>query len=312
MRICVTGGSGFLGQHLTKELAGRAHEAVAPTSKDYDLRETTHIKAMLATLKPDVVIHLAARVGGIGANMQSPAVFFYDNAVMGLHLIEESRIYGVKKFVQIGTVCSYPKFTPVPFKEENIWNGYPEETNAPYGLAKKMLLVQLQAYRKQYGFNGIYVIPTNLYGPLDNFDLESSHVIPALIRKCMEAKEEHRDKIVLWGTGKPTRDFLFVEDAARGIADAMESYDDGEPINLGTGQEVSISHLANLIAKIVGFRGEIVFDASKPDGQPRRRVDTTRAAEKINWKPRIPLEEGLKKTIEWYRKQTNVRPGRAL
>lgn len=306
MRVCITGGSGFLGQHLTKELVNRAYDVAAPTSKDYDLRETARIKMVLDKFNPDVVIHLAARVGGIGANMQYPAIFFYDNAVMGLHLIEQSRIYGIKKFVQIGTVCSYPKFTSVPFKEEDIWNGYPEETNAPYGLAKKMLLVQLQAYRKQYGFNGIYIIPTNLYGPLDNFDLASSHVIPALIRKCIEAIEGNSDKIVLWGTGKPTRDFLFVEDAARGIVDAMEFYNDAEPINLGTGEEVSILDLASLIAKIVGFHGDIVFDASKPDGQPRRCIDIARAREKINWKPKISLEEGLKRTIDWYRKQVNV------
>jgi nucleoside-diphosphate-sugar epimerase len=312
MRVCVTGGSGFLGQHLTKELVNRSYDVVAPTSKDYDLRETALIKMVLNKFNPHVVIHLAARVGGIGANMQYPATFFYDNAVMGLHLIEQSRIYGVKKFVQIGTVCSYPKFTSVPFKEEDIWNGYPEETNAPYGLAKKMLLVQLQAYRKQYGFNGIYIIPTNLYGPLDNFDLAYSHVIPALIRKCIEATEKNSDKIVLWGTGKPTRDFLFVEDAARGIVDAMELYNDAEPINLGTGQEVSILDLVSMIAKIAGFQGEIVFDKSKPDGQPRRCIDTARAKEKINWKPKISLEEGLKRTIDWYRKQVNVNPGKNL
>lgn len=308
MRVYVTGGSGFLGQHLIKELTKRAYDVVATTSKDYDLRETARIKATLDKFNPDTIIHLAARVGGIGANMQYPATFFYDNAVMGLHLIEQSRIYGIKKFVQIGTVCSYPKFASVPFKEEDIWNGYPEETNAPYGLAKKMLLVQIQAYRKQYGFKGIYVIPTNLYGPLDHFDLAYSHVIPALIRKCVEALEKNDDKIVLWGTGKATRDFLFVEDAARGIADAMELYDDAEPINLGTGHEVSILDLANLIAKTVGFHGDIVFDKSKPDGQPRRCIDTTRARKKIHWEPKIPLEEGLKKTIDWYRKQTNVHP----
>lgn len=301
MRVCVTGGAGFLGYHVVKELENRSYNDIfVPRSKDYDLRKCADIRGMVYDCKPDVVIHLAAVVGGIRANQKTPATFFYDNAIMGIQMIEELRIFGVKKLVQIGTVCSYPKFTPVPFREEDLWNGYPEETNAPYGLAKKMLLVQLQAYRRQYGFNGVYVLPTNLYGERDNFDINQGHVIPALIQKCVSAKENKEDKFVVWGTGKPTRDFLYVEDAARGIVDVMEKYDDAEPINLGTGLEVSIRELAHLIAKIVGFNGSIVFDTSSPDGQPRRCLDVTKAREKLGWKPKITLEEGLKRTVNWY------------
>jgi len=299
--VVVTGGAGFLGSFVVEKLRQRgATEIFVPRSRDYDLRDMEAIRRMLADARPDIVIHLAARVGGIGANRAYPAEFFYDNLMMSVPLFHESWKFGVEKFVALGTVCAYPKFTPVPFKEEDLWNGYPEETNAPYGLAKKMLLVQSQAYRQQYGFNSIFLVPVNLYGPRDNFDLESSHVIPALIRKCVEAKERGDDHIVVWGTGKPTREFLYVEDAAEGILLATERYNESDPVNLGSGMEISIRDLVHLIARLTGFEGEIVWDTSKPDGQPRRSLDTSKAERLFGFKAKIPFEEGLRRTIEWY------------
>lgn len=302
-RVTVTGGAGFLGSYVVKKLQERGCRHIfVPRSKDYDLREKEAIVRMYEDSRPDIVIHLAAVVGGIGANQKYPGKFFYDNAIMGIQLIEEARLFEVEKFVCVGTVCAYPKYTPVPFKEEDLWNGYPEETNAPYGLAKKMLLVQLQAYRQEYGLNGIYLLPVNLYGPGDNFDLESSHVIPALIRKCVEAKKNGEGKIVVWGdgNGSPTREFLYVEDAARAVLLATERYNKGEPVNLGAGFEISIKDLVELIAELTGFDGEIAWDTSKPDGQPRRRLDTSRAKEKFGFESKVALREGLKRTIEWY------------
>ncbi|WP_334110168.1 GDP-L-fucose synthase family protein [Thermodesulfitimonas autotrophica] len=300
-RVMVTGGAGFLGSFVVDKLKERGcREVFVPRSREHDLREREVIRRLLRKTRPDVIIHLAARVGGIGANRAHPAEFFYDNLMMGVQLMHESWQAGVEKFVAIGTVCAYPKFTPVPFKEEDFWNGYPEETNAPYGLAKKMLLVQAQAYRQQYGFNAIYLIPVNLYGPRDNFDLETSHVIPALIRKCVEAKEQGQSQIEVWGTGSPTREFLYVEDAAEGILLATERYNGAEPVNLGSGQEISIKELVALIARLTGFTDQITWDTTKPDGQPRRRLDTRRAEEYFGFKAQIPLEEGLRRTIDWY------------
>jgi GDP-L-fucose synthase len=299
--VLVTGGAGFLGSFVVEKLKERGCPHIfVPRSKEYDLRQLDAIKRLLKEVVPDIVIHLAARVGGIGANMAHPAEFFYDNLIMGVQLIHESWKAGVKKFVAIGTICAYPKFTPVPFKEEDLWNGYPEETNAPYGLAKKMLLVQAQAYRKQYGFNAIYLLPVNLYGPKDNFDPESSHVIPALIRKCIEAKRNDQREIVVWGTGKATREFLYVEDAAEGILLATEKYNKSAPVNLGAGFEISIKDLVELIAKLTGFKGNIIWDTSRPDGQPRRMLDVSRAEKEFGFKAKWGFEEGLKKTIEWY------------
>lgn len=300
-RVVVTGGAGFLGSFVVEKLRERGCSQIfVPRSRDYDLREREAIRRLLQDARPHLIFHLAAVVGGIGANRRHPGKFFYDNAIMGVQLIEEARRFGVERFVCVGTVCSYPKFAPVPFREESLWDGYPEETNAPYGLAKKMLLVQLQAYRQEYGFRGIYLIPVNLYGPRDNFDLESSHVIPALIRKCVEAVEEGRDRVVAWGTGEVTREFLYVEDASEAIVQAAERYDGPEPINLGTGEEIRIRDLARLIARLVGFKGEIVWDTTRPDGQPRRRLDVTRARELLGWRAQVPLEEGLRRTIDWY------------
>jgi GDP-L-fucose synthase len=305
-RVVVTGGAGFLGRRVVARLAREgAREIVIPRSSDYDLVKFQDVTRLLETATPDIVIHLAARVGGIGANRQNPGKFFYDNLMMGAQLMEVSRQTGVQKFVAAGTICAYPKFTPVPFKEENLWNGYPEETNAPYGLAKKMLLVQAQAYREQYGFNAVYLLPVNLYGPEDNFDLDTSHVIPAMIRKCVEAVRDGRKEIVLWGTGTPTREFLYVDDAAEGIVLASEKYDSSEPVNIGASREVSISDLANTVARLTGFEGSIRWDASKPDGQPRRALDTTRAEARFGFRARTSLEEGLKKTVAWYQ---HVRP----
>lgn len=301
-RIVITGGAGFLGRFVVEKLRARGCNCIfIPRSKDYDLVEKEGVKKLYADTQPDIVIHLAARVGGIGANQKNPGRFFYDNLMMGAQLIEEGRNYGVEKFVCIGTICAYPKYTPVPFKEEDLWNGYPETTNAPYGMAKKVLLVQLQAYRKQYGFKGIYLLPVNLYGPYDNFDPSASHVIPALIKKCFDAIREGKDEIVVWGTGKATREFLYVEDAAEGILLATERYDDPEPINLGAGFEISIKDLLDKIIELTRFKGRSVWDTSKPDGQPRRMVDTSKATEYFGFKAKIDFHEGLKKTIEWYK-----------
>ena len=300
--IVVTGGAGFLGRHVVDKLRERGCTKVfVPRSRDYDLRTESGIVRMMRDARPDVVIHLAAVVGGIGANRQNPGKFFYDNLIMAVQLIEHARLAGVEKFVAIGTICSYPKFAPIPFKESDLWNGYPEETNAPYGLAKKMMLVQSQAYREQYGFNSIFLLPVNLYGPHDNFDLETSHVIPAIIRKCLDAIEEGRNSVTLWGTGNATREFLYVEDAAEGIVSAAERYDGEEPVNLGSGEEIAIRDLAELIKRETGYRGEIVWDTSKPDGQPRRRLDTSRARELFGFSAKTGLAEGIRATVAWYR-----------
>ena len=300
-KICVTGGAGFLGTHLIRELRSRGAEKIfIPKIEDYDLVDGNAIKRMLADSDPDIIIHLAAHVGGIGANREHPAEFFYDNLMMGVQLIHQAYERGVEKFVAIGTVCAYPKFTPVPFSEDDLWIGYPEETNAPYGLAKKMLLVQSKAYRDQYGYNSIFLLPVNLYGPGDNFDPRSSHVIPALIRKCVEAKDAGEDHIVVWGDGSPTREFIYVTDAARGIALAAERYNESLPVNIGSGFEISIKDLAQKISKLTGFDGELVWDTSKPNGQPRRALDTSRAKEKFGFKAQVDFDEGLKQTIDWY------------
>ncbi|MBR5901186.1 GDP-L-fucose synthase [bacterium] len=301
-RICVTGGLGFLGSHLIDRLKARGCRNVFIADRDkYDLTKEAEIIRMYEEIKPDIVIHLAAVVGGIGANREHPGSFYYLNMVMGAMLIEQARLHNIEKFVALGTICAYPKFTPVPFKETDLWLGYPEETNAPYGLAKKMMMVQLQAYRQEYDFHGIYLLPVNLYGPRDNFDDRSSHVIPALIKKCVEAKEAGLDSIEVWGTGKATREFFYVEDAAEAIALAAERYDGTEPVNLGAGFEISIKDLVELIAKLTGFEGKIVWDSSKPDGQPRRCLDTSRAKEYFGFQAHTNFEEGLKKTIEWYK-----------
>lgn len=300
-RVLVTGGSGFLGTHVVAEIRskGPAH-VFAPRRTDYDLRVDTQVRACIKDLRPDVIIHMAAVVGGIGANRAHPGSFFYDNAMMGIQLVDEARKAGIEKMTILGTICAYPKFTPVPFREEELWNGYPEETNAPYGLAKKILLVQSQAYRQEYGFNSIYLLPVNLYGPHDNFDLESSHVIPALIRKALEAKERGATEMVCWGTGSATREFLFVEDCARAITLATERYNGPEPVNLGSGMEISIRDLSTTIARLCGFEGKLVWDSSKPDGQPRRCLDTSRAKDLFGFQAQVPFEEGLKRTIDWY------------
>lgn len=301
-RVLVSGGAGFLGSYVVEQLRGRGCTQVfVPRSRDYDLVSMDGVNRALADGRPDIVIHLAARVGGIGANRENPGTFFYDNLMMGAQLMEAARQRKVEKFVAIGTICAYPKLTPVPFSEENLWNGYPEETNAPYGLAKKMLLVQSQAYRQQYGFNSIYLLPVNLYGPGDNFDPASSHVIPALIKKCLDAQDAGSAELVAWGTGRATREFLFVEDCARAIVLATEHYDGPEPVNLGAGSEISIKDLLTLIAKLSGFRGEVRWDASKPDGQPRRCLDTRRARDLFGFTAETRFEDGLAKTIEWYR-----------
>lgn len=306
-RVLVTGGHGFLGSHLLDRLRREdCGEIIAPRSREHDLRERDAIRALLRQAHPDMIIHLAALCGGIEANRQRPGVFFFDNAIMGIQLIEEARLAGVAKTVILGTVCAYPKFAPVPFREEEIWNGYPEETNAPYGLAKKMQLVQLQAYRQQYGFRGIYLLPVNLYGPRDNFDLTTSHVIPALIRKMEEAKAAKAPRVALWGTGAPSREFLYAEDCAEGILLAAERYDQPEPVNLGTGREITIRNLAELIRKGTGYTGELQWDPTKPDGQPRRCLDTARAKRAFGFEASTPLEEGIRRTIEWYRKSCKL------
>lgn len=300
-RVVVTGGGGFLGSYVVEQLRARGcQHIVVPRSKDYDLVHMDAVKALYADATPDMVIHLAARVGGIGANQANPGRFFYDNLMMGTQLMEVGRRRQVKKFVAIGTICAYPKFAPIPFREEDMWNGYPEETNAPYGLAKKMMLVQSQAYRQQYGFNSIVLFPVNLYGPRDNFDLETSHVIPALIRKCAIAREAGRAEIVLWGDGTPTREFLFVEDAAEGILQAAEHYNESSPLNLGTGEEVTIKELAHMIAGEVGYSGRISWDTTKPNGQPRRCLDVGRIKRILGFEAKHSLRDGLRKTIRWF------------
>lgn len=301
-RITVTGGSGFLGGYILEGLAARgARNVTVPESAEYDLTRMQDVVRMYDDMKPDMVIHLAARVGGIGANMAHPGKFFYDNLMMGVQLMDEGRRRGLEKFVALGTICAYPKFTPVPFREEDLWNGYPEETNAPYGLAKKMLLVQSQSYRREYGFNSIYLLPVNLYGPRDNFNPETSHVIPALIRKCFEAIDRGEDQITVWGTGKASREFLFAADAAEGILLAAERYDDSEPVNLGACFEITIRELVGKIAELCGFTGEIRWDTDKPDGQPRRKLDTSRAWARFGFRAGTGFDEGLRKTIDWYR-----------
>jgi GDP-L-fucose synthase len=300
-RICVTGGAGFLGTHLIRTLKEHgAREIFVPQYPEYDLVREADIIRMIDTAKPDIIIHLAAKVGGIGANREKPGEFFYDNLMMGVQLIHQSWLKGVEKFVAIGTICAYPKYTPIPFKEEDLWNGYPEETNAPYGLAKKMLLVQSQAYREQYGYNSIFLLPVNLYGPGDNFNPASSHVIPALIRKYLEAKEQGADEIIAWGDGSPTREFIYVEDAAEGIALATQNYNSSEPVNIGSSFEISIKDLTETIARLTGFNGTIRWDTTKPNGQPRRKLDTTRAREAFGFAAKTDFEEGLKRTIAWY------------
>jgi GDP-L-fucose synthase len=309
-RICVTGGAGFLGSYVLEKLGERgASDIFVPHIEDYDLVQPDGVRRMLDDARPNLVIHLAANVGGIGANRERPAEFFYDNAMMGVQLIHESWKAGVDKVVTIGTVCAYPKFTPVPFKEEAIWDGYPEETNAPYGLAKKMMLVQSQAYRQQYGFNSVFLVPVNLYGPRDNFNLKTSHVIPALIRKCIEAKEAEKDEVVVWGDGSPTREFLYVGDAAEAILLAAELYNASDPVNLGSGQEISIKNLAEMIARLTGFEGDLVWDTDKPNGQPRRALDTSKAKELFGFVAQMPFDEGLRRTITWYteRRKEEVR-----
>jgi GDP-L-fucose synthase len=301
-RVVVTGGAGFLGSFVVTRLkAMGCADVFVPRKREFDLRHEAGIARLMDASRPDVIIHLAAVVGGIGANRENPGRFFYENLAMGVHLMEKARIAGVGKFVSIGTICSYPKFTPVPFHEDNLWDGYPEETNAPYGLAKKMLLVQGQAYRQQYGFNAVHLLPVNLYGPRDNFDPDSSHVIPALIKKCIDAQEAGDKHVTVWGTGNATREFLYVDDAAEGILLAAEGYDGAEPVNLGAGFEISIRSLTELIARLTGFSGTIEWDTSKPDGQPRRCLDTTRAERLFGFKARTDFETGLRNTIEWYR-----------
>lgn len=301
--IAVTGGAGFLGQAVVRSLEKKGCENVfVVRSKEFDLRKQSAIKKLYKQVKPDMVIHLAASVGGIGANRENPGRYLYENTIMGLELIEQARHYNVEKIVTVGTICAYPKFTPVPFKEEDLWNGYPEETNAPYGVAKKLLLVQSEAYRQQYGLNAIYLLPVNLYGPGDNFDPSSSHVIPALIKKCIDAKLDKKDSITVWGTGKATREFLYVDDAARGIVMAAQKYDKSDPVNIGAGFEISIKALVTLIVKLTGFKGNVHWDATKPDGQPRRCLDTSRAKAEFGFEAKTSFENGLKKTIQWYKK----------
>lgn len=307
-KVVVTGGAGFLGRFVVSRLERYPGvQVVVPRSADYDFVQEVNVKRLLEDTDPDLVIHLAAVVGGIGHNQKNPGRFFYDNLMMGTQLIEQSRKHGVKKFVAIGTVCAYPKHTPTPFREDDIWNGYPEETNAPYGLAKKMMLVQSQSYREQYGFNSIFLLPANLYGPGDNFDLETSHVIPALIRKCVEARQQNKSFIEAWGSGQVSREFLYVEDCAEGIVRASAVYNESVPVNLGSGREVLIKDLAEMIKRLSGFGGEIRWQSDRPDGQPRRQLETSRAFEKFGFRSSTSLEEGLKRTIDWYEEHVKTR-----
>src|SRR6266704_3532768 len=300
--VLVTGGSGFLGRRVVAKLETKAPARIfVPRRQEYDLTQVENVERVYRDARPEIVIHLAGEVGGIGANRANPGSFFYNNLMMGAQMMEYGRRHEVLKFVALGTICAYPKFTPVPFKEEDLWNGYPEETNAPYGLAKRMLLVQAQAYRQQYGFNGIYLLPVNLYGPRDNIDLESSHVIPALIRKCLEAREAKAESVEVWGTGTPTREFLYVEDAARAIVLAAERYDKPAPVNIGSSQEISVRDLANLIAKLTGFGGSIIWDTTKPDGQPRRSLDVSKAERLFGFRAQVSFQDGLRRTIDWYK-----------
>lgn len=306
-RVTVTGGKGFLGRHLISKLADYGCRSIDIADlPEYNLTDPAAIRRLFDVTKPDVIIHLAAKVGGIGFNQEKPAELFYDNLIMGTQLIHEAYLRKIEKFVALGTICAYPKFTPVPFREEDIWNGYPEETNAPYGLAKKMMLVQSQSYRQQYGFNSIFLLPVNLYGPGDNFDPRSSHVIPALIKKCFDAIDNHSDTLDVWGTGSATREFFYVEDAAAAISLAADSYDKSDPINIGAGFEISIKDLTELIAKISGFSGKMIWDASKPDGQPRRLLDTSKAMKEFGFKATTDLTTGLNKTIDWYRNNRHL------
>jgi GDP-L-fucose synthase len=306
-KIIVTGGAGFLGSRVVSLLHSRGHgDVFALRSKDYNLLEQSQVRALIQDQKPDLVIHSAAAIGGIGANRTEPGKYFYENAIMGVMLQEEVRLAGVQKFVSIGTVCSYPKFTPVPFCEDNLWDGYPEETNAPYGLAKKMVMVQAQAYRQQYGFNTVHLLMANLYGPGDNFDPEKSHVIPAMIKKCLEAKAEKRDAIELWGDGSASREFLHVDDAAMAVVLAAECYDESEPVNIGSGGEVTIKDLAVKVARLTGFQGKFIWDTAKPNGQPRRKLDTSRAKERFGFEQKVDFDHGLRETIEWYQSSTLV------
>ncbi len=309
-RVVVTGGNGFLGSFVAEKLRQRdCQQLFLPRSANYDLRAESDVARLFRDARPDIFIHLAAVVGGIGANREHPGRFFYENAIMGIQAIEQARRCGIEKFVCVGTVCSYPKFTPVPFREEALWDGYPEETNAPYGLAKKMLLAQLQSYRQEYGTSGIYLLPVNLYGPRDNFDLNSSHVIPALIRKCFEARQSGSPRIIVWGTGTPTREFLYAEDAAEAIILAAERYNGPDPVNLGSGNEISIRELVDLVAELVGFKGKVEWDTSMPDGQPRRCLDTSRALREFGWQAQVPFRVGLERTIAWFLENIEQKTG---
>ena len=303
VRVLVTGGAGFLGSHVVERLRAGGAEPFVPRRRDYDLTAEADVVRLFADARPELVVHLAAEVGGIGANRANPGRYWYANLVMGAHVLEQSRVNGVPKVVLLGTICAYPKFAPVPFQEDDLWNGYPEETNAPYGVAKKALLVGAQSYREQYGTNAVYLLPVNLYGPRDNFDLETSHVIPALLRKMIEAQDRGEREIVLWGDGSPTREFLYVDDCAEGIVLAAERYNGSEPVNLGTGEEISIRELAELIGELTGFDGDIVWDTEKPNGQPRRQLDVSRAEELFGFRARTTLRDGLSRTIEWYRRR---------